>query len=111
MREIAWAVSTSEETMKSTSSWPSRQTSRYSGFVVRTIVVVRGEIAFVIIAATMFDSSRDVHAITGRLGDARPPEDAPARAVALDRGDVVALRERRQPRLVEVDHGQLVLVV
>ena len=50
--------------MKSTSSWPSRQTSRYSGFVVRTTVVVRAEQAFEIIAATMFDSSRDVHAIS-----------------------------------------------
>ena len=49
--------------MKSTSSWPSRQTSRYSGFVVRTTVVVRCDSAFEIIAATMFDSSRDVHAI------------------------------------------------
>ena len=63
VREIAYAVSTSEETMKSTSSWPSRQTSRYSGFVVRTTVVVRFEQAFEIIAATMFDSSRDVQAI------------------------------------------------
>ncbi|MEX2255682.1 MAG: hypothetical protein WEC34_09615 [Acidimicrobiia bacterium] len=64
VREIACAVSTSDETMKSTSSCPSRQTSRYSGFVVRTTVVVRGEQAFEIIAATMFDSSRDVHAIS-----------------------------------------------
>jgi hypothetical protein len=64
VREMAEAVSTSEETMKSTSSWPSRQTSRYSGFVVRTTVVVRGEIAFVIMAATMFDSSREVQAIS-----------------------------------------------
>ena len=50
--------------MKSTSSCPSRQTSRYSGFDVRTIVVVRGAIAFVIMAATMFDSSREVQAIS-----------------------------------------------
>ena len=64
VREIACAVSTSDETMKSTSSCPSRQTSRYSGFVVRTTVVVRCEQAFEIIAATMFDSSRDVHAIS-----------------------------------------------
>ena len=63
MREIAYAVSISDETMKSTSSWPSRQTSRYSGLVVRTTVVVRFEQAFEIIAATMFDSSREVQAI------------------------------------------------
>ena len=49
--------------MKSTSSCPSRQTSRYSGFDVRTIVVVRVEHAFEIIAETMFASSRDVQAI------------------------------------------------
>ena len=64
VREIAYAVSTSDETMKSTSSWPSRQTSRYSGFVVRTTVVVRAEQAFEIIAETMFDSSREVQAIS-----------------------------------------------
>ena len=63
VREIAYAVSTSEETMKSTSSWPSRQTSRYSGFVVRTMVVVLVEQAFEIIAETMFVSSREVQAI------------------------------------------------
>ena len=63
VREIAYAVSISDETMKSTSSWPSRQTSRYSGLVVRTTVVVRFEQAFEIIAATMFDSSREVQAI------------------------------------------------
>ena len=63
VRVTAWAVSTSDETMKSTSSWPSCHTSRYSGFVVRTIVVTRGAIAFEIIAETMFDSSLDVHAI------------------------------------------------
>ena len=49
--------------MKSTSSWPSRQTSRYSGFVVRTMVVVLVEQDFEIIAETMFVSSRDVQAI------------------------------------------------
>ena len=98
--------------MKSTSSWPSRQTSRYSGFVVRTTVVVRFEQAFEIIAATMFDSSRDVHAIR-RSVSVMPGgrEHAPAGAVPLDRGDVVALRDRREPLLVEVDHRQLVLVV
>ena len=50
--------------MKSTSSWPSRHTSRYSGFIVRTTVVVRTEQAFEIIAATMFVSSREVQAIS-----------------------------------------------
>ena len=98
--------------MKSTSSWPSRQTSRYSGFVVRTTVVVRFEQAFEIIAATMFDSSRDVQAIR-RSVSVMPAarEHAPAGAVPLERGDVVALREGREPLLVEVDHRQLVLVV
>ena len=64
VRTTAWAVSTSDETMKSTSSWPSCHTSRYSGLVVRTIVVTRGAIALQIIAETMFDSSRDVQAIS-----------------------------------------------
>jgi hypothetical protein len=50
--------------MKSTSSWPSRHTSRYSGFDVRTMVVVRVEHAFEIIAETMFASSLEVHAIS-----------------------------------------------
>jgi hypothetical protein len=49
--------------MKSTSIWRSRQTSRYSGFVVRTIVCVRGDRLLVNIAAMMFGSSREVHAI------------------------------------------------
>ena len=98
--------------MKSTSSWPSRQTSRYSGFVVRTTVVVR-------VRAGLRDHRRDdVRLVARRAGDqevglrdARRREHAPAGAVPLDRGDVVALRERREALLVEVDHGQLVLVV
>ena len=45
------------------------------------------------------------------LGDPSLGQDAAAGAVALQRGDVVALRDRGQPLLVEVDHGQLVLVV
>jgi hypothetical protein len=63
VRETACAVSSSDETMKSTLSCPSRHTSRYSWFDVRAIVVVVGDTAFVIIAATRFASSRDVHAI------------------------------------------------
>ncbi len=63
MRAMAFAVSTSEATTKSTSSWRSRQTSRYSTFMVRTIVFA-DESVRASIAATMFVSSRDVHAIT-----------------------------------------------
>ncbi len=38
-------------------------------------------------------------------------ERPPARAVCLDRADVVAVGERRQPRGLHVDHGDVVLVV
>ena len=98
--------------MKSTSSCPSRHTSRYSGFVVRTIVVTRGATAFEIIAETMFASSRDVHAI--RRSQLATPAAASTRRLAplpstVD--DVVALSERREPGLVEVEHHELVLVV
>ncbi len=51
--ETACAASSSEETMKSTSSWRSRQTSRYSTFVVRTIVFASGASFRVSIAAMM----------------------------------------------------------
>jgi hypothetical protein len=64
IRAIASAVSSSDETMKSTSSNRSCQISRYSTFVVLTIVFVSGESIFVNIEDTMFASSREVHAIT-----------------------------------------------
>ena len=63
MRAIAFAVSTSDATTKSTSSWRSRQMSRYSTFIVRTIVFAL-ESARASIAATMLASSRDVQAMT-----------------------------------------------
>ena len=98
--------------MKSTSSWPSRQTSRYSGFVVRTTVVVRTEQAFEIIAATMFVSSREVQAIS-RSASVIPAAASTRRLAPLPSTvcDVVALRDRGQPLLVEVEDRQLVLVV
>ena len=60
--ETAYAVSSSEETMKSTSIWRSCQASMYSGFDVRTIVCA-SEAFFTSVAATRLISSRDVHAI------------------------------------------------
>ena len=72
--------------MKSTSSWPSRQTSRYSGFVVRTTVVVRRR------AGLRDHRGDDVRLVARRAGDQevglRDPgrrEHAPAGAVSLDR--------------------------
>ena len=63
-REIACAVSISEDTTKSTSSRPSRQSSMYSTFEVRITVVARGASMRAKVAATRFASSREVHAIT-----------------------------------------------
>ena len=63
VREIACAVSCSDETIRSTSSCRSRHTSRYSSSVVRATTFVSGESFFANIAAIRFDSSREVHAI------------------------------------------------
>ncbi len=60
--EIAFAVSSSEETMKSTSISRSRQASRYSTLVVRTTTIAR-ESFLTSIALTRFASSRDVEAM------------------------------------------------
>ena len=60
----ACAASSSDETTKSTSSWRSRHSSRYSTFDVRTIVCARGASLRTSIAAMMFGSSCDVHAMT-----------------------------------------------
>ena len=60
--EIAFAVSSSEETMKSTSISRSRHASRYSTDVVRTTTIAR-ESFLTIIAETRFASSRDVLAM------------------------------------------------
>ena len=60
--EIAFAVSSSEETMKSTSISRSRHASRYSTLVVRTTTIAR-ESFLTIIALTRFASSRDVEAM------------------------------------------------
>ena len=62
MPETAWAVSSSDETMKSTSISRSCQASRYSGFEVRTIVCA-SEMLFASVPATRLISSRDVQAI------------------------------------------------
>ena len=60
--EIAFAVSSSDETMKSTSISRSRQASRYSTLVVRT--TTRAPLSFLTsIAETRFASSRDVEAM------------------------------------------------
>ncbi len=64
MRLIAYAVSSSDETTKSTSSWPSRHSSTYSMLEVRMTVVALSASRRANIPATMFTSSRDVHAIT-----------------------------------------------
>ena len=111
-RVIACAVSISDETTKSTSSRPSRQSSMYSMLEVRITVVARGASILANVAATRLASSRDVHAITRSASrDAGLGERATARAVRLDRGDVVAVGERRQSPRVEIDHGQVVLGV
>ena len=60
--EIAFAVSSSEETMKSTSISRSRQASRYSTLVVRTTTIARPSF-FTSIAETRLASSRDVEAM------------------------------------------------
>ena len=62
-RETAWAVSSSDETAKSTSSRPSRQRSMYSMFEVRITVVARGASTRAKEQATRFTSSRDVQAM------------------------------------------------
>ena len=109
-RAIAFAVSSSEETTKSTSSWRSRQTSRYSTFCVRTIVRALEESRSARMPATMLTSSRDVQAMTrSAFGDPRLLENAPARAVALHRQDVVPVREGAEPGWIGVDHGDRVL--
>ncbi len=71
IRDTALAVSSSDETMKSTSSWRSRHTSRYSSLVVRTIVLVSGARFREKIAAIRLISSRDVHEII-RSDSSRP---------------------------------------
>ena len=60
----ACAASSSDETTKSTSSSRSRHSSRYSTFDARTIVCARGASLRASIAAMMFGSSWDVHAMT-----------------------------------------------
>ena len=60
----------------------------------------------------MFGSSCDVHAMTrSALRDARVVEGRTAGAVALDRHDVESIRQRGQPRGVDVEHRHRVLVV
>ena len=110
-RAIAFAVSSSEETTKSTSSWRSCQTSRYSTFCVRTIVRASGESRSARMPATMLTSSRDVQAMT-RSASTIPAslKDAPARAVSLHRQDVIAIREGAEPGRVRVDDRDRVLL-
>ena len=61
--EIAFPVSSSDETMKSTSISRSRHASRYSGLLVRTITRA-SESLRPSIAQTRFASSRGLHAIS-----------------------------------------------
>ena len=70
------------------------------------------EQAFEIIAETMFVSSRDVQAIS-RSASLIPAAESTRRLAPFPSTvcDVVALRDRGQPLLVEVEDGQLVLVV
>ena len=105
------AVSISEETTKSTSRRPSRHSSMYSMLEVRMTVVARGASILANVAATRLASSRDVHAITRSASATPASARAAARAVRLDRDDVVPVGERRQPPRVEIDHGQVVLGV
>ena len=98
MRLIAWAVSSSELTTKSTSSWPSRHRSTYSTFEVRMTVVAFLASLRANIPATRFTSSREVHAITrSDFPDAGGREVAPARSVPLEGREVEARGERREP--------------
>ena len=62
-RETAYAVSSSEETAKSTSSRPARQSWMYSTFDVRITVVALGASIRANEHATRFTSSRDVQAM------------------------------------------------
>ena len=62
-RETACAVSSSEDTAKSTSSRPSRQRSMYSMFDVRITDVARGASTRAKEHATRLTSSREVHAM------------------------------------------------
>ena len=108
----ACAVSSSDETAKSTSRRPSRQRSMYSTFDVRITIVARGASTRANEHATRLTSSRDVHAMK-RSAVARPGLlDRPAaRAVRLDRAEVVAVREWLEPLAHRVDHGEVVLAV
>ena len=69
--EIAFAVSSSEETMKSTSISRSRHASRYSGLLVRTITRARESFGRAS-RSTRFASSRGLQAIS------RPASSMPA---------------------------------
>jgi hypothetical protein len=64
IRLIACAVSSSELTTKSTSSWPARQRSTYSTLEVRITIVAFFDSRRANMPATRLTSSRDVHAIT-----------------------------------------------
>ena len=75
--ETASAVSRSDETTQSTSSWRSRQTSRYSSLPVRTIVRASGASLRANIETMTLTSSREVHAIT------RPASSRPASSSTL----------------------------
>ena len=95
IRLIAWAVSSSDETTKSTSSWPSRQRSTYSVLDVRITVVALSASRRANMPATRFTSSRDVQAIT-RSAVAIPAAAMilAARSVALEDRDVEASAQR-----------------
>ena len=84
----------------------------YSTLDVRITVVAFGASERANVHATKFASSRDVQAMNEiGLPRAGLRERPPARAVRLDRADVVAVGERRQPRGLHVDDGDVVLVV
>jgi hypothetical protein len=82
MRDTAYAVSSSDETTKSTSSARASQTSTYSTFVVRMTVWVSCESPLVKIAEMTLTSSRDVHATTRSIS-ATPPSCSERRLVPL----------------------------
>jgi hypothetical protein len=77
--EMALAVSSSEETMKSTSISRSRHASRYARLLVRTTTCAF-EMRLTSIALTRLSSSRGLHAIS-RSASAMPALRSSSRAV------------------------------
>ena len=108
---IAFAVSSSEETMKSTSISRSRHASRYSTLVVRTTTIARLSFLTSIARDEVRLLARGARDEQAALLDARLGDHPLGRPVALDDPHVVAVGERLQAVGVGVDHRDLVLLV